>query len=468
MSGLTAVILAAGEGKRMRSRRPKALHPLCGRPLIGYPLRLARTLADGMVVVIGPEADEVAAYLGNAIPPGSGPQPMTVVQEERLGTGHAMLQARAACGDARTILALPGDMPLLSVQTMERLLDHHGRTGASVTILTAVVERPHGYGRVLRQGGKVRGIVEERDATDDQKKINEINTSVYCFDAHRLWTALAEVRADNDQGEYYLTDVVEIAARAGGRIEAVVAADPREGLGVNDRAQLAAVTAIQRAAILERLMLDGVTIVDPVTTYVEDTVTVGADTVIYPNVVLEGATTVGAGSTIGLGCHAKDCAIGERVELKPYCVLAESVVEEAAVLGPFCHLRPLAHVGPRAKIGNFVELKKSRIGRGAKVPHLSYVGDATVGEAVNVGAGTITCNFDGVAKHETTIGAGAFIGTNSSLVAPITIGEGAYIGAGSTITKDVPAGALAVGRGHQVIKEGWAARKAKSRPHHED
>jgi bifunctional UDP-N-acetylglucosamine pyrophosphorylase/glucosamine-1-phosphate N-acetyltransferase len=463
MSGLTAVILAAGEGKRMRSRRPKALHSLCGRPLVGYALRLARPLADRIVAVIGPDADEVRTYLGTVLAPGERPDLVTIVQQERLGTGHAMLQAKDACADAAAILVLPGDMPLLSAETIERLVSHHARTAAAVTMLTAVVERPQGYGRVLRQGGKVRGIVEDRDATDDQKKISEINTSVYCFDARRLWSALAEVRADNDQGEYYLTDVIDITVRAGGRIEAVIAADAREGLGVNDRAQLAAVTAIQRAAILERLMLEGVTIVDPASTYVEDTVTVGPDTVIYPNVVLEGATTVGAESVIGLGCHVKDCAIGDRVELKAYCVLAASVVEEDAVLGPFCHLRPQAHVGARAKIGNFVELKKSKIGRGAKVPHLSYVGDATVGEAANVGAGTITCNYDGVAKHETTIGAGAFVGTNSSLVAPITIGEGAYIGAGSTITKDVPPGALAVGRGHQVIKEGWAARKARSR-----
>jgi bifunctional UDP-N-acetylglucosamine pyrophosphorylase / glucosamine-1-phosphate N-acetyltransferase len=462
MNGLTAVILAAGEGKRMRSRQPKVLHRLCGRPLIGYPLRLARAVADRVVVVIGGDAEEVRAYLGTTGAPGAGPEPVVVVQHERLGTGHAVLQAKDACGDG-PILVLPGDSPLLSAETIERLVDHHTRTGAAVTLLTAVVERPQGYGRVLRQAGKVRGIVEDRDATDDQKKIDEIGVSVYCFDARRLWTALAEVRADNDQGEYYLTDVVDITARAGGRIEAVVAADAREALGVNDRVQLATVAAIHRTAVLERLMRGGVTVIDPASTYVDDTVCVDPDTVLYPNVVLEGRTTIGAGTTVGLGCHVRDCTIGERVELKPYCVLADAVVEEAAVLGPFCHLRPLAHVGPHAKIGNFVELKKSKIGRGAKVPHLSYVGDATVGEAVNVGAGTITCNYDGVAKHETRIGAGAFIGTNTSLVAPVTIGEGAYIGAGSTITKDVPPGALAVARGHQVVKEGWAARKSKQR-----
>jgi bifunctional UDP-N-acetylglucosamine pyrophosphorylase/glucosamine-1-phosphate N-acetyltransferase len=462
MKPVTAIILAAGEGKRMRSRHPKVLHRLCGRPLIGYPLRLARTLADRIVVVIPPNAEEVRAYV-HATSAGGGPDAVTVVQPERLGTGHAVLQTRDSCAGAATILVLPADMPLLSVETVERLLGHHARTGAAVTMLTARVERPQGYGRVLRQGGKVRGVVEERDATDDQKKIDEVNTSVYAFDARRLWSALAEVRADNDQGEYYLTDVIEIAARTGGRIEAVVVTDAREGLGVNDRVQLAAVTAIQRRAILDRLMLEGVTVLDPASTYVEDTVTVGADTVLYPNVVLEGMTTIGAEATVGLGSHVKDCVVGDRVELKPYCVLAESTVDEDAVLGPFCHLRPRAHVGPKAKIGNFVELKKSTIGRGAKVPHLSYVGDATVGDAVNVGAGTITCNYDGVHKHETTIGNGAFIGTNTSLVAPVTIGEGAYIGAGSTITKDVPPGALAVARGHQVVKEGWAARKAKTR-----
>jgi len=237
--------------------------------------------------------------------------------------------------------------------------------------------------------------------------------------------------------------------------------DISEAFGVNDRKQLAAVTAIQRRRILDRLMEGGVTILDPASTYIEDTVTIGADTTIYPNVVIEGQSAIGAECVVGAGNHVSACTIGDRVTLLPYCVLRESIIEDAAILGPFCHLRPLAHVGPKAKIGNFVELKKSKIGRGSKVPHLSYVGDATVGEGVNVGAGTITCNYDGVHKHETKIADHAFIGTNTSLVAPITVGEGAYIGAGSTITKDVPPGALAVGRAPQVVKEGWAARKTR-------
>jgi bifunctional UDP-N-acetylglucosamine pyrophosphorylase/glucosamine-1-phosphate N-acetyltransferase len=452
MDRLTAVILAAGEGKRMRSRQPKVLHPLCGRPLIAYPLRAARSLADRIVLVVGPNADNVVAAAGSDV--------RTVVQAERLGSGHAVLQTRSECGEG-TILVLPGDMPLLSVETIERLVTHHQKSRAAATVLTAVVAEPQGYGRVLRQGGRVKRIVEDRDASDAEKKIAEINTSVYCFAAGRLWSALGKVRSDNDQGEYYLTDVIGVLSRAGARVDAVVVSDTSEAFGVNDRKQLAAVTAIQRRRILDRLMDGGVTILDPASTYIEDTVTIGADTTIYPNVVIEGQSAIGAECVVGAGNHVSACTIGDRVTLLPYCVLRESIIEDAATLGPFCHLRPLAHVGPKAKIGNFVELKKSKIGRGSKVPHLSYVGDATVGEGVNVGAGTITCNYDGVHKHETKIGDHAFIGTNTSLVAPITVGEGAYIGAGSTITKDVPPGALAVGRASQVVKEGWAARKTR-------
>jgi bifunctional UDP-N-acetylglucosamine pyrophosphorylase / glucosamine-1-phosphate N-acetyltransferase len=457
MSQVTAVILAAGEGKRMRSRQPKVLHPLCGRPLIAYPLRTARALADRIVLVVGPNADAVVELAGADV--------RAVVQRERLGSGHAVQQAQAECGDG-TILVLPGDMPLLSLETIGRLVDHHRKTRAAATVLTAVVAAPQGYGRVVRKGGRVKRIVEDRDATAAEKKIGEINTSVYCFAASRLWQALGKVRADNDQGEYYLTDVIGILARAGARVDAVVTPDPGEAAGVNDRKQLAAVAAVQRRRILDRLMESGVTILDPASTYIEDTVTIDPDTTIHPQVVIEGQSSIGGECVIGVGCHVSSSRIAERVTLLPYCVVRESVIDEAATLGPFCHLRPLAHVGPKAKIGNFVELKKSTIGRGSKVPHLSYVGDATVGEGVNVGAGTITCNYDGVNKHETKIGDRAFIGTNTSLVAPVTIGEGAYIGAGSTITKDVPPGALAVGRAQQVVKDGWAARKAKKRGEH--
>jgi bifunctional UDP-N-acetylglucosamine pyrophosphorylase/glucosamine-1-phosphate N-acetyltransferase len=457
MSQVTAVILAAGEGKRMRSRQPKVLHPLCGRPLIAYPLRTARALADRIVLVVGPNADAVVERAGSDV--------RAVVQRERLGSGHAMLQAQAECGDG-TILVLPGDMPLLSFETIGRLVDHHRKSRAAATVLTAVVPAPQGYGRVVRRGGRVRRIVEDRDATAAEKKIAEINTSVYCFAAAKLWQALGKVSADNDQGEYYLTDVIGILARAGARVDAVVTQDPGEAAGVNDRKQLAAVAVVQRRRILDRLMESGVTILDPASTYIEDTVTIEPDTTIHPHVTIEGPSAIGGDCVIGPGCHVSASRIAERVTLLPYCVIRESAIDEDATLGPFCHLRPLAHVGPKAKIGNFVELKKSTIGRGSKVPHLSYVGDATVGQGVNVGAGTITCNYDGVNKHETKIGDRAFIGTNTSLVAPVTVGEGAYVGAGSTITKDVPPGALAVGRAQQVVKEGWAARKAKKREEH--
>src|SRR5262249_11685155 len=272
-----------GEGKRMRSSLPKVLHPLCGRPLIAYPLRVARALADRLVMVVGPHMGDLAPVVG--------PDVALVEQRERLGTGHALEQARALCGDG-AIAVLPGDSPLLSSSTLEGLMAHHQATGAAVTLLTAVADNPRGYGRILRQGGRVTGVVEERDATDDQRAIAEINTSVYCFDARRLWPALAKVRPTNDQGEYYLTDVIGILARAGERIEAVVTADPVEALGVNDRRQLAAVAAIQRRRTLDRLMEDGVTVIDPASTYIEDTVTIGADTVVYPNVVIEGDTRI--------------------------------------------------------------------------------------------------------------------------------------------------------------------------------
>jgi bifunctional UDP-N-acetylglucosamine pyrophosphorylase/glucosamine-1-phosphate N-acetyltransferase len=455
MNELSTLILAAGEGKRMRSRTPKVLHALCGRPLLSYPLRLARTLSDRVVLVVGPDADGIRAL--------AGPEVATVEQRERLGTGHAVLQAREVCPDQGTLLVLAADMPLLRLETLERLVAHHRATGAAATVLTAVVERPFGYGRVLRQGGRVKRIVEERDATDDEKRIAEINTSVYCFDARRLWPALADIRPDNDQGELYLTDVLGVLARVGARVEGVGVDDPVEAMGVNDRAQLAALAAIQRRRILERVMAEGVTVLDPASTYVDDTVTIGPDTTLYPNVLIEGATTIGAGCVIGSGCQIRSCRLADGVRLRPFCVLSESEVEEGAELGPFAHLRPRAVIGARAKVGNFVEIKKSRLGRGSKANHLAYIGDATVGEGVNIGAGAITCNYDGFDKHETRIEDGAFIGTNVSMVAPITIGEGAYVGSGSVVTKDVPADALAVERSQQVVKDGWAARRRAAR-----
>ncbi len=459
MDKLTAIILAAGESTRMRSRRPKVLHQLCGQPLIHYGVSAARALGARILVVVGRGADQVReAVIRDA-------EATFVEQQERRGTGHAVLQARAACGEETdAVLVLPGDMPLLSETTLRRLVERHRESQAAATILSAELDDPTGYGRVVRdERGRPAAIVEHRDATPAERAIREVGTSAYCFDSRRLWSALDRVAPHNDQGEYYLTDVIGILRQDGQPIDAVRVDDPREGLGVNDRKQLAALAAVMRGRILDRLMMDGVTVLDPASTYVDDTVAIGADTVLYPGVILEGRTAIGSECVVGPGCQVTSSRLGDRVRLKPYCVLNESVVEEGAELGPFCNLRPLSHVGADAKIGNFVELKKSKIGKGAKVPHLSYVGDATLGSRVNFGAGAITCNYDGVAKHETIVGDGAFIGTNSSLVAPVTIGDGAYVGAGSVITRDVPAGALAVTRAPQAVREGWVARKQKSR-----
>ncbi len=459
MKPVTTVILAAGDAKRMRSSRPKVLHRLCGRPLIGYPVRACRALGARMVLVVGRSADDVRAAVGES------PDVAFVEQKERLGTGHAVLQARAACAGAEgTILVLPGDMPLVGEATLRRLVEHHQATGAACTILSALLDDPTGYGRVIRDDhGWPVGIVEHRDATPEQRETREVGTSIYCFDARLLWPALEGVRPQNEQGEYYLTDVVGILAGAGRRIEAVIADDAEAGEGINDRKQLAAVAAVLRRRILDRLMAEGVTVLDPRATYVDDTVEIGPDTVLYPGVVLEGRTVIGRETVVGTGCQVADSVIGDGVTLRAYCVVNGATVEAGAAVGPFCHLRPLAHVGAEAKVGNFVELKKARIGRGAKVPHLSYVGDATLGADVNFGAGAITCNYDGVNKNETVVGDGAFIGTNVALVAPLTVGAGAYVAAGSVITKDVPPDALAVARGRQELREGWARRKQKAR-----
>ena len=458
MKTLTAVILAAGESTRMRSSRPKALHLLGGRRLIDYPVRVARALGARVVLVVGRGAGDVRAAVGEAL------DLAYVEQKERLGTGHALLQARGACDDgADAVLVLPGDQPLMSEAMLRALVEHHRATGAAATLLTAEVGDPAGYGRVVREGGRPVAIVEHRDATAAQKEIREIGTSTYCFDPKRFWPALDRLTPQNEQGEYYLTDVVALLSKDGAPVEALAAPHPEECMGINDRKQLAEVAATLRRQTLERLMGAGVTILDPAATYVDDSVSVGADTVIYPGVVLEGATVIGTECVVGLGSQVSGSRIGDRVTLRPYCVLSDAVVEDEAQLGPFCNLRPQSHVGVGAKIGNFVELKKARIGRGAKVPHLSYVGDASVGDRANIGAGAITCNYDGVAKHETVIGAGAFVGTNSSLVAPVTIGEGAYVGAGSVITKDVPPGSLAVARARQETRADWVARKKKAR-----
>jgi bifunctional UDP-N-acetylglucosamine pyrophosphorylase/glucosamine-1-phosphate N-acetyltransferase len=463
MNDRWAVILAAGEGKRMRSSRAKVLHRLAGRPLVAYPVMLARAIgARGTVVVVGHQGDAVREALAAT---GPGGDLRFVEQKEQRGTGHALTMAKGAVpGDAAEVVLLYADVPLLGVATVERGLAHHRRTRAAATVLTFTPADPTGYGRIVRRGGRrgpIVGIVEERDATAAQRRLRECNSGIYVFDPRWLWPALDRLSPENEQGEFYLTDVIARLARGRRRVEAVHVDDSLEVAGVNDRRQLAELETVLRARILDRLMEDGVTVLDPAATYVEADVAVGRDTVLYPGVRLEAGTVIGEGCLIGTGCQVGRATLGDGVTLKAYCVVEDAVVEADATVGPFARLRPRSVVRAGAKIGNFAEINRSTIGRGAKVPHVSYVGDATVGEGANVGAGTITCNYDGVAKHATHIGARAFVGTNSSLVAPLQIGDDAYVGAGSVITKDVPPGALAVGRAHQVVKEGWVERRRR-------
>ena len=457
-----AVILAAGEGKRMRSDRPKILHLLGGQPLIRYPVALLREARiAGTVIVVAPGAEAVRTVLADL-------GASFVEQPEPRGTGDALRRARPAVPETATeVLLLYADVPLLGRETLGALLARHRSGRAAATVLTFVPADPTGYGRVRRgRDGRIRAIVEERDATPPERRGRECNSGIYCFDPRRLWPALEAVARHapaNAQGEVYLTDVIGQLARRGRRVEAVRVTDPLEVAGVNDRRQLAALEGRLRSRTLAALMAAGVTVVDPAVTYVDTTVTVGRDTVLHPGVRLTGRTVIGEGCVIGTGCQLTDMVLDERIILLPYCVLAGSRVEADATLGPFARLRPGTRVGQRAEIGNFIELKKATVGRGVKAHHVGYIGDATVGEDANIGAGTVTCNYDGVRKHQTRIGARAFVGTNASLVAPLSIGDDAYVGAGSVITKDVPPGALAVERAPQSVKEGWTERR-RSRP----
>ena len=462
MSNVWAVILAAGEGKRMRSSRAKVLHRLGGRPLVDYPVALARAAgARAIVVVVGHQGDAVRAALGEA------PDLVFVDQKEQRGTGHALLVAREAFpADASEILSLYADVPLLSEATVARLLAHHRQRRAAATVLAFRPADPTGYGRILRRGGlrgPVRGIVEERDASAAQRRIREANAGIYCFDPRRLGSALTRLGPGNDQGELYLTDVIGLLARTRHRVETVRVEDPLEVAGINDRRQLAELEAVLRERTLGRLMADGVTVLDPASTYVDATVRVSRDSILYPGVRLEGRTVVGEGCVIGTGCQLGDMELADRVVLRPYCVLERSRIEADATVGPFARLRPGSVIGAGAEVGNFIEIKKATLGRRVKAHHFGYLGDATVGEGANIGAGTVTCNYDGVKKSETRIGARAFVGTNSSLVAPLAIGDDAYVGAGSVVTQDVPPGALAVERAPQVIKEGWTERRRRAR-----
>lgn len=446
-----AIVLAAGQGTRFRSERAKVLHPVAGRSVLGWVLEALRPLKlDPVVVVVGHQAEAVTAEAEAAGLPGL----VTVVQAERRGTGHAARVALAsgALDGAETALLLPGDVPLLTAEPLRALLDSHR---PPATLVTTTLPDPTGYGRVLRDAdGRVRRMVEERDATPAERMVDEVGTSIYAFDVAALRAALEGLSTDNAQGEEYLTDVVARLAADG-----VGALHAPGGLvaGVNDRAELAEAGAALRRRVLDRLMRAGVTVVDPASTFVADTSEVEPDAVLLPGTHLEGACRIGAAATVGPDCRLVDTVV-EAGATVTYSVLLEASVGPGASVGPFAYLRPGARLERGAKAGTFVEVKGSVIGEGSKVPHLSYIGDTTIGRGVNVGAATVTVNYDGYAKHATVIGDGARVGSDTMLVAPVTVGRDAYTGAGSVITKDVPDGALAVERGEQRTIPGYAER----------
>jgi bifunctional UDP-N-acetylglucosamine pyrophosphorylase/glucosamine-1-phosphate N-acetyltransferase len=382
-----------------------------------------------------------------------------------LGTGHALLQTRPALtGRTGTVLLLYADVPLLRSGTLARLIETHQSARAAATVLTAELQDPYGYGRIVRdRAGKIVRIVEERDASGEERAIREINSGIYAFALAPLFEALDGLAADNAQGEYYLTDLVSIYRRRNQRVETLLIEAPDELRGVNSRVDLADLGRVLRARKNRALMLDGVTLDDPLTTYVDEDVEVGSDTVIAPGVLLEGRTRIGQGCRIGPGSRLTNAIVADNVTVRDRSVIVDSTVERGAVIGPFAHIRPQSIVGENAHVGNFVELKKTRLGRGSKANHLAYLGDATIGDAVNIGAGTITCNYDGVGKHPTVIEDEVFIGSDSQLIAPVRVGRGAYVAAGSSITDDVPPDSLAIARGRQENKPGWAEKRRARR-----
>jgi len=455
-NSIAAVVLAAGKGTRMKSHLPKVLHKIGGKSMLEEVLSTADKLnPERVVVVVGFGADKVRAILKEDI--------RSVEQKEQLGTGHAMMQAMPALeGFQGDVVTLYGDVPLLTASTLDELLVKHQSTQASVTVLTAEVDNPSGYGRIVRENGAFHKIVEDKDASEEIKKIKEINSGVYCFKIDTLRKYLPQLTPQNKQGEYYLTDVLELALKDGGLVETVITKETHEILGVNNRVQLAELTKLRNQRKLRELMISGVTIVDPSNTYIDNEVEIAPDTIIEPGTFIYGQCKIASGCIVGPYSTLKD------TEVESDVIVERSVVEEAKIckdahIGPFSHIRPGSVVGEMAKVGNFVEIKNSTLGKDSKTSHLTYLGDTTLGENVNIGGGTITCNFDGVNKHHTEIGDNAFIGSNSSLVAPVKIGSGAITGAGSTITKNVPDNALGIGRAPQTNHEDWANKKRSER-----
>lgn len=451
-----AVVLAAGQGTRMKSKLYKVLHPVCGKPMVEHVVdHIADLDVHETVTVVGHGAEAVKEHLRNK----SG----FVIQEEQLGTAHAVMQAKSLLGQkSGTTLVVCGDTPLIKEETMAALMKEHEDTGAKATILTALAEDPTGYGRLIRsENGDVARIVEHKDANESELAVKEINTGTYCFDNAALFEALEHVSNENAQGEYYLPDVIEIMKKQGELVAAHVTEEFEETLGVNDRLALSEAERIMRKRINAQHMRNGVTIINPANTYIDSDVEIGRDTVIYPGTVLKGKTVIGEECRIGPNTEVADCTIGNGTVIE-HSVVRNSEIGNSVNIGPFAHIRPESLIHDEVKIGNFVEIKKTNFGKGSKASHLSYIGDAEVGERANIGCGSITVNYDGQSKHLTKIGDDVFVGCNSNLVAPVEIENGAYIAAGSTITESVPEAALAIARSRQTNKENYA-EKLKSK-----
>ncbi len=456
---LDILVLAAGLGTRMKSRKAKVLHQLDGRPLIAHVCRTAESIQPRQIyVVVGHQAEKIQA----AILEGLGQDRVTfVTQAQQLGTGDAVMSARDLLRDAEsTLLILSGDVPLIRAETLQLLLERHRTSQNVATILSVRMENPTGYGRIVRdEEGRFLQIVEEKDTSADEKQIREINSGIYCFETSKLFPALERVKPANQQGEYYLTDVPEILLRAGERVDAYQHNNVREVAGINTRAELAEIENLVRRGTIRGLMLDGgVTFIDPSHAYVSSEAQIGRDCVIYPDVQVEGTSTIGENCELRAGTRITNSRIGDNVVIKDHCVIIDSEIDSNCSVGPFAHLRMHSHLEEGSAVGNFVETKKSRLGRGSKSMHLTYLGDATIGEKTNIGAGTITCNYDGKRKHETVIGDNVKIGSDTMLVAPVQVGSGSVTGAGSVVTKDVPPDSLVAGV-PAVVKKSLVERK---------
>lgn len=455
-SKFAIAIMAAGKGTRLKSRHPKVLHRVGGKALLEHVIAAAsRVVAPSDIyVIIGHEAGAVRAAVQQT-------GVNFVLQAEQRGTGHAIMVARDSLKRYGSFLVLSGDVPLIRTQTIERVRNFHIGQKAAMTILSAEPDDPTGYGRIVHRGSgeEVSAIVEHKSASPEQRKIREINSGIYAFESGSVFAHLDELKTDNPHGEYYLTDMASILVGSGARVVAVIADDANEVLGANTRAEMSQLDSFLRARKCAELMDSGVTIYKPETCLIDSDVSVGPDTVIDPFVQLMGTTKIGSECHVQSYSVIENCELGDNVLVRHGCILRDSTVANGALLGPYSHLRPQSEIGEGAHVGNFVETKKTKLGKGAKANHLTYLGDAVIGAGVNVGAGTITCNYDGVNKHQTVIGDGAFIGSDTTLVAPVKVGRGAYVGAASCLTEDVPDDALAVARGRQVNKEGWAKQK---------